>query len=135
MKFEEVEVNSKRWFCTKDFKNEVWKPIKNYENLYDVSNYGRIKRKIFINRMTILNKEKIYAYVVSIMTIVTIFFMSRLINSDLKETEVTSSNSLENNAIGEAISTSTPYNVNEDTDDNKSNDSIEENNIKESSEQ
>ena len=83
----------------------------------------------------VLNKEKIYAYVVSIMTIVTIFFMSSLINSDLKETEVTSSNSLENNAIGEAISTSTPYNVNEDTDDNKSNDSIEENNIKESSEQ
>ncbi len=87
------------------------------------------------NMFLVLNKEKIYAYVVSIMTIVTIFFMSSLINSDLKETEVTSSNSLENNAIGEAISTSTPYNVNEDTDDNKSNDSIEENNIKESSEQ
>ena len=87
------------------------------------------------NMFLVLNKEKIYAYVVSIMTIVTIFFMSSLINSDLKETEVTSSNSLENNAIGEAISTSKPYNVNEDTDDNKSNDSIEENNIKESSEQ
>ncbi len=87
------------------------------------------------NMFLVLNKEKIYAYVVSIMTIVTIFFMSSLINSDLKETEVTSSNSLENNAIGEAISTSTPYNVNENTDDNKSNDSIEENNIKESSEQ
>ena len=59
MKFEEVEVNSERWLDLKDFKNEVWKPIKNYENLYDISNYGRVKRKIFINRMTILNKEKI----------------------------------------------------------------------------
>ncbi|MBR0426764.1 MAG: hypothetical protein IJK18_00980 [Clostridia bacterium] len=86
------------------------------------------------NMFLVLNKEKIYAYVVSIMTIVTIFFMSSLINSDLKETEVTSSNSLENNAIGEAISTSTPYDANEDTDDNKSNDSIEENYIEESSE-
>lgn len=79
------------------------------------------------NMFLVINKEKIYAYVVSIMTIVTIFFMSSLINSDLKETEVTSSNSLENNAIGEAISTSTPYDAKEDTDDNKSDDSIEEN--------
>ncbi len=78
------------------------------------------------NMFLVLNKEKIYAYVVSIMTIVTIFFMSSLINSDLKETEVTSSNSVENNAIGEAISTSTPHDVNEDTGDNKINESSDE---------
>ena len=78
------------------------------------------------NMFLVLNKEKIYAYVVSIMTIVTIFFMSSLINSDLKETEVTSSNSVENNAIGEAISTSTPYDANEDTGDNKINESSDE---------
>ena len=78
------------------------------------------------NMFLVLNKEKIYAYVVSIMTIVTIFFMSSLINSDLKETEVTSSNSVENNAIGEAISTSTPYEANEDTRDNKINESSDE---------
>ena len=59
MKFEEVEVNSERWLDLKDLKNEIWKPIKQYENLYDVSNYGRIKRKIFINCKAILNKEKI----------------------------------------------------------------------------
>ena len=82
------------------------------------------------NMFLVINKEKIYAYVVSIMTIVTIFFMSSLINSDLKETEVTSSNSVENNAIWEAISTSTPYDAKEDTDDNKFNDSIEENKSK-----
>lgn len=80
------------------------------------------------NMFLVLNKEKIYAYVVSIMTIVTIFFMSSLINSDLKETEVTSSNSVENNAIGEAISTSTPYDAKEETssniNDEKSNEEI-----------
>ena len=75
------------------------------------------------NMFLVLNKEKIYAYVVSIMTIVTIFFMSSLINSDLKETEVTSSNSVENNAIGDAISTSTSYDANKDVYENKSNDS------------
>jgi len=79
------------------------------------------------NMFLVLNKEKIYAYIVSIMTIVTIFFMSSLINSDLKETEVTSSNGVENNSIGEAISTSIPYDANEEKDDNNSNDLNEEN--------
>ena len=57
----------------------------------------------------VINKEKIYAYVVSIMTIVTVFFMSSLINSDLKKTELTSANNVDNNTIGEAISTSIPF--------------------------
>lgn len=59
MNFENVEVNSERWFDLRNLKNEVWKSIKNYENLYDVSNYGRVKRKIFINYVTKINKEKI----------------------------------------------------------------------------
>ena len=67
-------------------------------------------KKMFL----VFNKEKIYAYVVSIMTIVTIFFLSSLINSDIKETELTSSNSIETNAIGEAISTSNPSEENDD---------------------
>ena len=79
------------------------------------------------NIFLVLNKEKIYAYVVSIMTIVTIFFMSSLINSDLKETEVTSSKSIENNAIEDAVSTSIPYDASEDANDDKSKDSIKEN--------
>ena len=76
------------------------------------------------NVFFVINKEKIYAYIVSIMTIVTIFFMSSLINSDLKKTEVTSSNSINNNAVGEAISTSTPYDASKDTNINNSNDTI-----------
>ena len=63
---------------------------------------------ILTKMFLVLNKEKIYAYIVSIMTIVTVFVMSSLVNSDLKETKVTSANIVENN-IGEAISTSIPY--------------------------
>ena len=78
-------------------------------------------KKMFL----VFNKEKIYAYVVSIMTIVTIFFLSSLINSDINETKLTSSNSIEINAIGEAISTSNPSEENVDTkeknEDNKEN--------------
>ena len=44
------------------------------------------------NMFFVINKEKVYAYVVSILTIVTLFFMSSVLNSDLKETKVTSSN-------------------------------------------
>lgn len=78
------------------------------------------------NMFFVINKEKIYAYIVSIMTIVTIFFMSNIVNKDLKETEFASSNSIENNAIGEAISTSTPYEANKDTNANNSNEIIKE---------
>lgn len=41
--FEEIEINSQRWFDPKDLLNEKWKNIKNYENLYKISNYGRVK--------------------------------------------------------------------------------------------
>ena len=73
------------------------------------------------NLFLVFNKEKIYAYIVSIMTIVAIFFMSSLMNSDLKNTEVTSANDVNNNTIGEAIYTSSPYNTSEEI----NNDSIE----------
>ena len=73
------------------------------------------------NIFLVFNKEKIYAYIVSIMTIVAIFFMSNLMNSDLENTEVTSANDVNNNIIGEAIYTSSPYNTSEEI----NNDSIE----------
>ena len=41
--FEQVEVNSERWFDLKDLKNEEFRDIKDYENIYQISNYGRIK--------------------------------------------------------------------------------------------
>ncbi len=47
------------------------------------------------NVFLVINKEKIYAYVVSILTIVTLFFMSSMINSDFKDTESVSTNATE----------------------------------------
>ena len=44
------------------------------------------------NMFLIINKEKVYAYVVSVFTIVTLFVMSGMINSNFNNTEQTSSN-------------------------------------------
>ncbi len=44
----------------------------------------------------VINKEKIYAYVVSVLTIVILFFVSSFLNSDIKDTQTTSTN-IENN--------------------------------------
>ena len=41
--FEQVEVNSERWFDLKPLKNEEWRDIKGFEKLYQISNYGRVK--------------------------------------------------------------------------------------------
>ncbi len=53
------------------------------------------------NLFLVVNKEKIYAYVVSILTIVTLFFMSSMMNANLDETESTSTNSVENHIENE----------------------------------
>ena len=49
--FEDVEVNSRRWFSLKDLKNEEWRDIKDFENLYQVSNYGRVKSLVKISKI------------------------------------------------------------------------------------
>lgn len=38
-----VEPNSERWLSLEDLPNEEWKDIKDFEGLYQVSNYGRVK--------------------------------------------------------------------------------------------
>lgn len=43
MMFENVKPNSQRWFNLEDLLNEEWKDIKDFENLYQISNYGRVK--------------------------------------------------------------------------------------------
>lgn len=48
------------------------------------------------NMFFVINKEKVYAYMVSILTIVTLFFMSYMLNSDLSTVEETSTNMEEN---------------------------------------
>ncbi len=44
------------------------------------------------NMFLVINKEKVYAYVVSILTIVSLFFMSHVLNSDLETVEETTTN-------------------------------------------
>ena len=51
------------------------------------------------NFILVINKEKIYAYVLSICTIVTLFFMSNFINNNFEDSEVTSSNIIENSIV------------------------------------
>lgn len=60
------------------------------------------------NMFFVINKEKVYAYVVSILTIVTLFFMSHVLNSDLSVVEDTSTNveqnvNIENNLVSNNI--------------------------------
>lgn len=43
MKYENVKVNSKRWFDLALLPNEEFKDIKGYEGFYQISNYGRVK--------------------------------------------------------------------------------------------
>ena len=42
--YEQVEVNSDRWLNLEDLLNEIWKDIEGFEGLYQISNYGRVKR-------------------------------------------------------------------------------------------
>lgn len=50
--FENIEVNSDRWFDLNDLSNERWKYIKGYETSYQVSNYGRVKS---LEKISIIN--------------------------------------------------------------------------------
>lgn len=49
------------------------------------------------NIFLVINKEKVYAYFVSIFTIVILFFMSNMISSDFDSCEETSTNIVSNN--------------------------------------
>lgn len=38
---------------------EIWKDIKGYEGLYQVSNLGKVKRILFVNNKIIVSKDRI----------------------------------------------------------------------------
>lgn len=40
----DIEPNSERWLDLENLPNEEWKDIKDFEGLYQISNYGRVKR-------------------------------------------------------------------------------------------
>lgn len=69
----------------------------------------------------VINKEKLYAYVVSVCTIVALFFMSNLMNVSFGEIEETTSNITEN-------ITENNYNINNTTKDENINNNISYNN-------
>ena len=48
------------------------------------------------NFFLVINKEKLYAYIVSVLTVCMLFLMSGIINKDLNEVDTTSSNLVEN---------------------------------------
>ncbi len=52
----------------------------------------------------VINKEKIYAYVVSVLTIIMLFFVSSFLKSDIEDTEPVVSNSIQNSNIENTIS-------------------------------
>ena len=52
-----VEPNSERWLDLTDLPNEEWKDIKDFEGLYQISNYGRVKRLQKILKSYILNHD------------------------------------------------------------------------------
>ena len=52
----------------------------------------------------VINKEKIYAYVVSVLTIIMLFFVSSFFKSDIEDTKPVSSNEIQNSNIDNTIS-------------------------------
>lgn len=54
-----IEPNSERWLSLEDLPNERWKDIKDFEGLYKISDYGRVKSLIFRNKNSCVKREKI----------------------------------------------------------------------------
>lgn len=65
------------------------------------------------NFILVINKEKLYAYVLSICTIVTLFFMSSFINNNLDDSEMASSNVVENSIQKQTTNSIVPNDENE----------------------
>ena len=65
------------------------------------------------NFILVINKEKIYAYVLSICTIVTLFFMSNFINNNFDDSEITSSNVIENTIENQTTNSVVPNEENQ----------------------
>lgn len=57
MCLEYIDPNSDRWLNLTDLPNEEWKDIKDFEGLYQVSNYGRVKS---LERTRRLYSKEIY---------------------------------------------------------------------------
>lgn len=72
------------------------------------------------NMFFVINKEKVYAYVVSILTIVTLFFMSHILNTDITGSQETSANTVNEQNLNYNINSNIGVNENTDISENKS---------------
>lgn len=72
------------------------------------------------NMFFVINKEKVYAYVVSILTIVTLFFMSHILNTDISGSQETAANIInaENLNCNENLNTDVNITINTTLDAN-----------------
>lgn len=61
MDYEKIKPNSDRWLSLEDLPNEEWRDIKDFEGLYQISSYGRVKSlpKEHITRHKYITKTKI----------------------------------------------------------------------------
>lgn len=62
-----IQPTNPKWYELADLPNEQWKDIQDYEGLYQVSNYGRVKslrRNIILKEMK--SKESSYRYFLSL---------------------------------------------------------------------
>lgn len=57
MNMVKIEPNSERWLSLEDLPNERWKDIKDFEGLYKISDYGRVKRLEKVLKSYILYHE------------------------------------------------------------------------------
>lgn len=54
-----IKINSNEWLDIKDLHHEIWKKIKGFEKLYEISNFGRVKSLKKITRNGHCKKDKI----------------------------------------------------------------------------
>lgn len=57
--FINITPKDERWYNLEDLPNEEWRDIKDFEGLYQVSNYGRVKRVLRVIPSYILHQESI----------------------------------------------------------------------------
>ena len=54
------EVNSERWLSAEPLDCEEWRPVKGYNGLYEVSNYGRVKRLPYNSRGKTKGRKRVF---------------------------------------------------------------------------
>ncbi len=54
------EVNSERWLSMDNLDGEEWRPVVGYEDIYEVSSYGRVKRLPYNSNGKTIGRKKVF---------------------------------------------------------------------------